>query len=114
MKSKNIKVTYASRYTSSYSSTVPMIRMEGKWLEELGFSIGSIIKVEYQKGAICSRPLTKEETSILEYQELKNNLSQKQTELLALEESLPSSHPKLSKAAEPSPTYNTNPSMKTK
>ena len=40
MKQKNIKVAYTSRSTGNSYTQVPKIQMEGKWLEELGFSIG--------------------------------------------------------------------------
>lgn len=31
---------------------LPKIKMEGKWLEELGFHIGDKLRVEYGEGAI--------------------------------------------------------------
>ena len=46
MKQKNIKVAYTSRSTGGSYTQVPKIQMEGRWLEELGFSIGSTIVVE--------------------------------------------------------------------
>lgn len=112
MKSKNLKVTYASRYSPKQSSLVPMIRMEGKWLEALGFSIGTRIKVEYREGSICLRPLTEEEISALEYQELQNEISHKQKQIHSLESSLSSFHPVFSKVAEPTSAYHSNPSKK--
>ena len=39
MKHKNIKVAYTSRSTGGSYTQVPKIQMEGRWLEELGFSI---------------------------------------------------------------------------
>ena len=45
MKQKNIKVAYTSRCTGGSYTQVPKIQMEGRWLEELGFSIGSTIVV---------------------------------------------------------------------
>ena len=41
MKQKNIKVAYTNRSNGNSYTQVPKIQMEGKWLEELGFSIGS-------------------------------------------------------------------------
>ena len=61
MKTKNLKVAYTSRYTQKNPCTVPQIKMEGKWLEELGFSAGSTIVVEYEEGSIRIRPMTEEE-----------------------------------------------------
>lgn len=46
MKTKKIKVAYTNRFTKT-STTVPKIQMEGNWLEELGFSIGTRLVVEY-------------------------------------------------------------------
>ena len=46
MKSKNIKVAYTTRFQKKSILTVPKIQIEGKWLEELGFSVGAIVKVE--------------------------------------------------------------------
>ena len=65
MKSKKIKISYSTRYQKRGIQTVPKIQIEGKWLEELGFSIGSTINVEYDNGSIRIRPLTtKEETNL--------------------------------------------------
>ena len=52
MKQKNIKVAYTSRIVSGSYTQVPKIQMEGKWLEELGFSIGSTMVVEYGEGSL--------------------------------------------------------------
>ena len=69
MKTKNIKVLYSSRYSQSGGilrtgsgpcCTVPKIQMEGKWLEALGFSIGTPLIVEYEEGSIRIRTLTAE------------------------------------------------------
>ena len=38
MKQKNIKVAYTNRSNGNSYTQVPKIQMEGKWLEELGFS----------------------------------------------------------------------------
>lgn len=55
-KTKNIKVQYSSRCSSSRHCSRytyhPKIQMEGKWLEELGFHIGDSLKVEYEEGFI--------------------------------------------------------------
>ena len=61
MKQKNIKVAYKSRSTGGSYTQVPKIQLEGRWLEELGFSIGSTIVVEYGDGVLHVRPMTAEE-----------------------------------------------------
>ena len=61
MKQKNIKVVYKSRSIGGSYTQVPKIQMEGRWLEELGFSIGSTIVVEYGEGSLHIRPMTAEE-----------------------------------------------------
>ena len=45
MKQKNIKVVFKSRSNGGSYTQVPKIQMAGRWLEELGFSIGSTIGV---------------------------------------------------------------------
>jgi hypothetical protein len=63
MKTKNIKVLYATRtrenpnhawHQTTYIET-PKIQMEGKWLEALGFHIGDRLQVDYEEGAIHIR-----------------------------------------------------------
>ena len=58
MNKKHIKVAYTSRLSGGSYTQVPKIQMEGRWLEELGFSIGSTIVVEYGEGSLCIRPMT--------------------------------------------------------
>lgn len=48
-KNRTMKVYEASGY--NYSST-PQIRLQGKWLEDLGFDIGRNINIECQGGRI--------------------------------------------------------------
>lgn len=58
MKSKQIKVQYASRvsssgcYAQSRYTIYPKIQMEGKWLETLGFHVGDTVRVDYSEGEI--------------------------------------------------------------
>ena len=101
MKSKNIKVTYASRYSQKGSCSVPKIRIEGKWLEELGFLVGSTVAVEYEEGSIRIRPLTEQELAFKEQQDLKAQLKHKEKELLLMQ----ASYETLSKVAEASQPY---------
>ena len=66
MNKKHIKVAYTSRLSGGSYTQVPKIQMEGRWLEELGFSSGSTIVVEYGEGSLCIRPMT--ETELAEKQ----------------------------------------------
>ena len=52
---KTIKVQYSTRYTGSRYSGVPKIQMEGKWFEDIGFSVGDKIRVDYDDGKIIIR-----------------------------------------------------------
>lgn len=85
MKTKNIKVVYTNRYSHG---TVPKIQMEGKWLEELGFTIGTALIVEYEENSIRIRPLTSREQKAQEIHLLKSEYKRKGNELKELEASL--------------------------
>lgn len=98
MKTKNLKVAYSSRYTQKGYSSVPKIQMEGKWLEELGISIGSMLMVEYGEGSIHIRTLTAEELDARKRSEQQTELKHKVLELKQLER-------ELSMVAEPIPAY---------
>ena len=84
MKSKNIKVAYTTRFQKKSTLTVPKIQIEGKWLEELGFFVGATVKVEYENGSICIRPLTDEEQIVHNQQLLLTELKRKSIELKLL------------------------------
>lgn len=88
MKSKKIKISYSTRYQKRGIQTVPKIQIEGKWLEELGFSISSTINVEYENGSIRIRPLTTEEETLHRHQALQSEIKQKSRELNSLQERL--------------------------
>lgn len=105
MKSKNIKVAYTSRYNQKTPCTVPQLKMEGKWLEDIGFSIGSTVIVEYEKNTIRIRPLTAEELTLKEQQELQFHLKQKEKELRSMQ----ASYEHLSKVAESANAYHASP-----
>lgn len=110
MKSKNIKVAYTSRYNQKTPCTVPQLKMEGKWLEDIGFSIGSTVIVEYEENAIRIRPLTAQELAVKEQQELQFQLKQKEKEL----HSLLTSYEHVSKVAESSNVYHASPAKQSK
>ena len=88
MKQKNIKVAYTSRIVSGSYTQVPKIQMEGKWLEELGFSIGSTIVVEYDEGFIRIRQMTEEELADCRREQLKKELAAKSASIRKLQKSL--------------------------
>lgn len=101
MKSKNIKVAYTTRYPQSGITTVPKIQIEGKWLEALGFSIGSTIKVEYENNSIHIRPMTEDELAAKEQKELEASITRRRAEIAAMENSLQAAYASLSRVAEP-------------
>ena len=81
MKTKNIKVVYTSRYSKNSNTTVPKIQMKGQWLEQLGFTIGTPLIVEYEKISIHIRTLTEEELAEKEQQEVQVELEKKIAQL---------------------------------
>ncbi|WP_350336775.1 SymE family type I addiction module toxin [[Clostridium] symbiosum] len=109
MQTKNLKVAYTSRPTKYSYTSVPKIQMEGKWLEELGFSIGTFLKVEFEEGSIRIRPFTEEETMERRQQELKAEFDRKSRELEKAQAGLAASYasisPALSQVAEPDHLY---------
>lgn len=101
MKSKNIKVAYTTRFQKKGLLTVPKIQIQGKWLEELGFSVGSTIKVEYEDGSIRIRPLTEDEQISHNQQLLQAEIKRKAAEVNLLGKE----YEQLYKVAEPSGIY---------
>ena len=108
MKSKNIKVGYSTNYPGRGINAVPKIQLEGKWLQELGFSYGSTVIVEIEENAVRIRPYTEEEMAVQRHQQLQKELTQKTSELLYLE----SEYKSMLKVAEPSNTYNSTSAAK--
>ena len=78
---KNIKIQYTNRHTGNHESRVPKIQMEGRWLENIGFTIGSTVSVEYNEGCLLIRPLNSAEQHELEKQTLDTKI-QEQTAIL--------------------------------
>lgn len=105
MKHKNIKVAYTSRSSSGSYTQVPKIQMEGRWLEELGFSIGSTIVVEYDEGSIRIRQMTEEELANCRREQLKKELAAKSASIRKLQKSLDGDLQALSLVAESSHGY---------
>ena len=105
MKTKNMKIAYSTRYSQKNISTVPKIQMEGKWLEKLGFSVGSTIAIEYEEGSIRIRPLTEEEILIKKQQELEAEYKHRQKELCIAETNLSESYNNYSKVADSNDNY---------
>lgn len=105
MKTKNIKVQYSSRYQSGFA---PKIQMEGRWLEKLGFPIGTYLVVEYEEGSIRIRPFTAKETAVRKEQELRAELARKQREYEAARCRLAKQYGPLTVVAEANSNYGTD------
>ena len=105
MKHKNIKVAYTSRSSGGSYTQDPKIQMEGRWLEELGFSIGSTIVVEYDEGSIRIRQMTEEELADCRREQLKKELAAKSASIRKLQKSLDGDLQALSLVAESSHGY---------
>lgn len=105
MKTKNIKVQYSSRYQSGFA---PKIQMEGRWLEKLGFPIGTYLVVEYEEGSIRIRPFTAKEIAVRKEQELRAELARKQREYESIGKRLTEEYQMLSIVAEPQNNYDIN------
>lgn len=102
MKTKNIKVQYSSRCKSGFA---PKIQMEGRWLEALGFPIGTRLVVEYEEGSIRIRPFTAKENAVRNEQELRAELARKQREYESAGKRLAEEYGMLSMVAEPQNNY---------
>ena len=105
MKQKNIKVAYTSRCTGGSYTQVPKIQMEGRWLEELGFSIGSTIVVEYDEGSLRIRPMTAEEQEGQQRAELEKELASKSAASRRLQKDLNEDSKRLPHVAESNPGH---------
>lgn len=108
MNTKNIKVVYTSRYSRGSYAPVPKVQMEGRWLEELGFSIGAPLIVEYEEGSIRIRTLTPEELAAKEQQEAQAELAKRIAELKAVTRRAEAEAASLSMVAETSDRYATS------
>lgn len=86
MKSKTIKISYSTRFQKHNTITVPKLQIEGKWLEEIGFPIGSTVKIEYENNSIHIRPLNIDEIFQLQQQGLQNEIKQKSRQLNLLQQ----------------------------
>ena len=107
MKQKNIKVAYTSRSCGNSYTQVPKIQMEGKWLEELGFSIGSTIVVENDDGSIRIRQMTEEELADRRKAELEKELAAKSAAIRRLRRDIHEDSRRFSRVAEPPLGYST-------
>lgn len=105
MKTKNIKVAYTSRYSGGSYAPVPKVQMEGRWLEQLGFTIGAPLIIEYGEGSIHIRTLTAEELAAKERQDAQAELEKRIAELEKMKRIAETEAASLSMVAEPSGTY---------
>lgn len=53
MKSRRLKVR--SKFRQRTWEDVPLIKLEGRWLENLGFKVGQVVEVEEDEGVIVIR-----------------------------------------------------------
>ena len=88
MKTKNIKVAYSSRYTGRNCLTVPKLTIEGKWLSELGFTVGESVVVEYEEGPVRIRCLTAEEKAVRDRTAAEAELKHRRAEIKRLQKEL--------------------------
>ena len=114
MKTKNIKVVYTYRHHQSGGvlhsgsgpcTAVPKIQMEGWWLEQLGFTIGAPLIVEYEEGSIHIRTLTAEELAAKEQRKAQTELEKRIAELDEMKRRIDTEAASLSMVAEPSIKY---------
>jgi len=49
MPKRKLKIYQKFRYRTQGNTTVPAIRLEGRWLEKLGFEIGKEIEIKQEK-----------------------------------------------------------------
>ena len=56
--SKRLKIHTKHRSRTYDSITVPEIRLEGKWLEKLGFTQNSEVKISMQHRKLIITPIT--------------------------------------------------------
>ena len=106
MKQKIIKVAYAGRISGNTYTEVPKIKMEGRWLEELGFSIGSAIVVAYGEGFLHIRTMTEEEQADREIAELEKEIKAGTASIKRLEEKLSDASRPIPHVAEAGEGYN--------
>ncbi|GFI31436.1 hypothetical protein IMSAGC013_02831 [Lachnospiraceae bacterium] len=79
--------------------------MEGRWLEQLGFTIGAPLIVEYEEGSIHIRTLTAEELAEKEQREAQAELEKKIAQLEKMKRRAEKEAASLSMVAEPSGRY---------
>ena len=60
---KKIKIKPKFRERAYDSIVVPQIKMEGKWLERLGFKLGGHIRVEWELNKLIITPIEQEDSN---------------------------------------------------
>ena len=61
-KSRKLKIYRKFRYRTWDNTTVPEIRLEGRWLEKLGFEEGKEIEIKQEKNKLTITLLDKTTT----------------------------------------------------
>jgi len=105
MKTKTIKVAYSNRYTEKSCLTVPKLQVEGKWLSELGFSVGSTVMVEYGEGSVTIRLLTEKEQAERDRNAAHEELKRRRAEIRRLQRKLENEQEALPCVAESASRY---------
>lgn len=105
MKTKNIKVAYSNRYTDRSCLTVPKLTIEGKWLSELGFTVGDSVVVEYEEGSVRIRCLTAEEKAERDRAAAEAELKRRRAEIKRLQKELAAQTAEIPMVAEPAGRY---------
>ena len=61
-KPRKLKIYQKFRYRTQGNTTVPEIRLEGRWLEKLGFEIGKEIEIKQEKDKLTITLLSRKTT----------------------------------------------------
>lgn len=102
---KNIKVGCSSTFRKGGYVDVPKLHVEGRWLEEIGFSIGEQIVVEYGEGCVTFRKPDDKEMAALEEKKLKAEIREREEAILSLQRSIEDRQFDIQKVAENSNRY---------
>ena len=78
-KERKLKVTYKN----SNGKTVPAIILQGKWLDEFGFSLDTFISVECENGKLTIRPREPEPEENKSFEERISEMSKTQKKKLS-------------------------------
>jgi len=66
------KRTLTVYYNYQKNHDVPLIRLQGKWLENLGFYVGNQVEVEEEKGLLLIRAIQNDQAGTVYYRTGRN------------------------------------------